>query len=185
MARAAAQTAAAPAAPAIHTPKKSGKDVVIVACKVDIAFLELEAFVETQVDENTQTGPRKIPQWVRTGEKHIVRGVAYPNGNIPKGFHGRPEMIAGFAITRDVPRKLWDTWAHQHREDDMVKNGLIYAYEDFDKVQGVAHDNIKLVSDLAPLIPPDEESHKTPDPRMPKPQNKGVGEIAATEKELG
>ena len=151
--------------------------VVSVACKLGIAWLDIQACVKTVVQENTQTGPRDKDMWQKSGPIHRIRGTAYPAGAIPDGFFDRPEMIAGHAITRNVPRKLWDTWFEQNAQSDMVRNGLIFAFVGMDDIKARSREMENVPSGLEPIkrgrMGPEGEEDII-DPRLPKPSIGGL-----------
>lgn len=177
------RTAAAltPTAPAVHTERKSTKFVTI-ACKVAVARIELQLCRMEMLDEDTQTGPRKVKRFFKHGPVYVVRGTAYPAGVPPKKFWKHPKMLEGAAITENVvPEDFWREWMKQHEEDLLVTSGLLFAAETYDDVEAIADEHKEIKCAFSPLDMPDNEKDPT-DPRVPRSMNGGVGDIAYSER---
>lgn len=166
----------APEAPAIHGAEQSNR-TVFVGCKMGIARLELQLCVMKTVMENTQTGPREIKQGTRTGKPWVIRGVAYPEGTVPKGFIRRADDASGYAITRDIPKSFMDEWMEQYAKSDMVKNGLIIVADSERELRAMAADLQNVRCAMQPLDMPSREGEKLDD-RVPRSMMAGVGNIA-------
>ena len=143
---------------------------VTVACKIGVGWFDLQLCEKRIVKENTQTGPRDIEQWFRLPRIVRIRGTAYPRGTPPEGYPERPEMVGGFALTRNVDKDFWDEWEKQNSRSPFVQNKMIFAYESNDAVVGQAKELAETLSGLEPLNP-------KKDSRMPKPTNTGITEI--------
>jgi hypothetical protein len=99
--------------------------------------------------------------YFKDGPMHVINGTAYPNGTVPEGFPPRPEMVAGYALTHGVDAYLYDAWAIENKDTDMLRNKLVFAFEKLDSTKGMAKDCKDLDSGLGPLVP-------DTDRRMPK-----------------
>lgn len=153
----------------VAKPQSSGAKV-IVACKIGIGYFDLQHNEPRTISENTQTGPREVTVYYPVGKMVRIRGTAYPRGTPPVGFPSAPEMIGGYALTRNVDKDFWDRWEHQHARDPYVVNNMIFAAEDFDTVRGKAMEFSGLMSGLEPIAPGN-------DARIPKPLNPNVTQI--------
>lgn len=147
---------------------------VTVACKIAIPYLDLQLCERKVVVENSQTGPRDVVRWDRTGKIVRIRGTAYPRGTPPEGFPEKPTLVAGFALTPDVDKEFWDEWLKQNAKAAYVTSGMLMAYEKLDTVKGVASDFRSEVSGLEPMRP-------DRDPRMPRPTQTGVSKLETEE----
>lgn len=172
-ARAAAQAARAEvAAPAIHGVSKGAKTVT-VACKFPNGLL-LHVDEKATVSQQTPTGPISITEYRNTGRNVFVRGPAEPNGQIPKGYK-RPVVEGGYALTRGVSADFWEAWLDQHRDDDLVKNKIIFAHPEPDYLADMANEHAEFKSGFEPLDPDGG------DPRIPKSTNAGVGNVGSAD----
>jgi len=151
---------------------------VTVACKLGVAWFDLQLCEERTVMENTQTGPRDVKQYVRTGKIVRVHGTAYPRGTPPIGFPAKPQMLNGYALTPNVDKEFWDQWLSQNAKAPMVVNGLIAAYESVDALRGKTKDHVGQMSGLEPMRPDN-------DPRLPAPMIKGVAAVQTEDSRKG
>lgn len=164
------------AAPAVQGTRESSSPVVSVACKMGIAWLDLQLCEPRVVQENTQTGARDVTVFQRTGPVVRIRGTAYPRGPIPDGFPERPEMVAGHAVTRNVDRKFWEKWVDQHKHADYVKNGMVFAFSGLDDIKARGRELEKIPSGLEPIERGRDADGEEAivDPRMPRPMIAGL-----------
>lgn len=147
-------------------PSSAGEKVTI-ACKIAVAWLELELSNIREVSENTQTGPRTIKMGFRTGEIVRIRGTAYPVGQTPVGFPAKPEMANGYALTHNVSKDFWEKWLSQHQKDPMIMNRMIFAQASAERVRDETKDYKELASGLEPMNPKgDPRSPKSNDPNL-------------------
>lgn len=144
---------------------------VTVACKIAVPWFALQLCERREVSENTQTGPRTIEQWFRTGRVVNVRGTAYPAGTPPEGFPARPQLVAGYALTHGVDKEFWDAWVAQQAKAPYVQSGMIMAYEKLDMINGAARERVNELSGLEPLNPKS-------DPRVPRSTNGAVSSVS-------
>lgn len=159
--------------------EKTGATTVAVACKLGVAWFDLQLCEERQVQENTQTGPRMIKQFVKTGRIVRIRGTAYPRGEAPEGFPAKPEMVLGYAITRNVPKDFWDKWAEQHSKAPYVLSHMIMAFTSIDDVKAAADDHKGEISGLEPV---QRDKSGITDPRLPRSTNKSVSDLAPADR---
>ncbi len=167
--------ARAPEAPAVRVETRSGRTVT-VACKLGIARFELQLCGKKMVTEQTQTGPREVPMYFKTGQVWVVRGTAYPEGTPPKGFIKRPDEVDGYALTPGIPADFWREWLEQNKNAEIVKNNLIFAFEDREDIAAMASDFTDVKCALSPLDMPVRDGD-TPDTRVPRPMNDGISGI--------
>lgn len=162
----------ASAAGEIAKPASAGAKVV-VACKIGVAYIDLQLSKLEEVQENTQTGPRTVRQARRVGQVVRIRGTAYPRGTPPEGFPEKPKIVDGAALTYGVDKDFWDEWAKQNELNPIVKNRMIFAGAE-DQVAGIAREVKDVVSGFDPVDP-------RGDARMPKSQNAAVSNIETEE----
>jgi hypothetical protein len=154
---------------------KTSRPYVAVFCKVAVAWLDLRICVEREVSENTQTGSRLVKQWSPTGEVIRIRGTAYPRGQQPDGFPDKPRIVMGYAVTENVPRKLYDAWRAQNNEAPYVRSGMIVAFESLDDGAAYAKEHDAERSGLEPI----QRFQKTlDDPRIPRPSTGSISHLA-------
>jgi hypothetical protein len=143
---------------------------VTVACKIGVPYFDLQLCEMQEVQENTQTGPRTIKQWVRVGDVVRVRGTAYPRGTPPEGFPAKPQMFNGFALTHGVSKDFWDAWVKQQAKAPYVISGMITAHESIEHVRGHAKERVGQLSGLEPLRP-------DKDARVPRSTNASISAV--------
>ena len=133
---------------------------VTVASKLPMAF-EMQAC--TKHEQKVKTGNTTWVEEVfsKSGKMAVINGIAYPNGQAPEGFHDKPQMASGAALTFGVDKDLWDAWLEQNKDSAMVRNGLVFAHEKSESVKAKAREHKDLNSGLGPLTPDNDR-------RMPK-----------------
>lgn len=154
----------------VANPESSGAKITI-ACKIGIAYLDLQVFRQVSKMQDTQTGAREVREYVREPEIVRVRGTAYPRGTVPASYPERPEMWNGYAITRGIDKEFWDLYAEQNRNSPFIKNGLLMADENENRLRGRTLERRDTRSSIDPVT---GES----DGRMPKPNNPAISELS-------
>lgn len=154
------------AADHVEKPSSAGAKVAI-ACKIGVAYLDLQIFRPVTKMHDTQTGPREVREFVREQRIIRVRGTAYPRGTVPTGYPERPEMWNGYAITRGIDKDFWDVYAEQNRNSPYVKNGLLLADEDENRLRARTLEGRDMRSSIDPVTGEN-------DGRMPKPNNPAI-----------
>lgn len=135
--------------------KVADDEVLFVALKMPHG-LELCTYVMRNVREVTLGGHRDVEMAAPSGMKSVVlNGYASPWGMAP-----RCEVIDGFAITRNVPAKVFNKWWEDNQDSDVITLGLIFADKDHANVRAYCKDHSKLTNGLEPINP-------MKDPRMP------------------
>jgi len=81
-------------------------------------------------------------------ETAIVHGWSHAQNASP-----HCAIVAGYAITDNIDKGLWDLWLSQNKDSAMVKNGLIFANEKAESTTGKAKDGSKILSGLERLDP--------------------------------
>jgi hypothetical protein len=129
---------------------KGSSATVTVACKLP-AGLILRGFRKMVKQEVVMGGGvRDVPEFVPTGEQFVIKGYSVPQGDLP----APPVALAGsFALTHNVPRKLWDEWLEANEDSDLVKRGLIFASGDERSARDQIKDHAKEKNGLEPLDP--------------------------------
>ncbi len=164
-------------APAVHVQTKA--KFVTVASKMPMHItLTLDAPVQKMVPG--RFGSEKETSFV-PGEAHVIRGTAYPSGQVPKGFFRPPQLIedehGGYAMTPNIPAAFWFEWLKQHKDTDMVRNGMIKAQVDLDSLAADAAEHAKIDSGLGPIVPGEDEKGRPLDRRAPRPMNVSVSDV--------
>lgn len=157
------------AAGPISTPQSAGAKV-IVALKVGIPHLDIQCCKIVEKFEQTMSGGRTIKEAQRIGKIVRLRGTAYPRGTPPEGFPEKPLIVGGAALNFGIDKDFWDTWVEQNARNPLVMNGMIFAYENMDMVQGRALEEQANRSGLEPLNP-------RGDPRIPKSSHPDVSDV--------
>ncbi|HEY6030503.1 MAG TPA: hypothetical protein VIU44_08070 [Gaiellaceae bacterium] len=142
-------------------------ETVTVACKFPPGILIRGFRKKTRTVQVLGGGQRDESFFEPDGREVMIYGNARPHGG-----EYRTRVVAGFALTQNVPKDLWDDWRAANKDLPAVKNGLIFAYGSTALAADAAKapDNRKLRSGLEPLDPKG-------DPRRPRPLNNRVGEI--------
>lgn len=151
---------------------------VTVACKIGVPWIDFEVCEPHKIQENTQTGPREVTQWMRTGEKVRIRGTAYPRGEAPEGFPEKPQFVLGYALTHGVKRETWEKIVDQQKRAPYFLSGMIYAFERIEDIRSAVKDHEKETSGLEPVARAKIDGHDTiTDARMPRSMNANVTSV--------
>lgn len=102
----------------------SGTATVVVACKHPPGIICRIHAAQKITEALPGGGSRDITQFFQTGDQFLVKGPAHGQNEGP-----RVVTASGFALTFGVPKALWDAWYEQNKTLDLVRNGLIHAYE--------------------------------------------------------
>jgi hypothetical protein len=133
---------------------------VTVASKLPFR-LELQCCVKRTQQRRFQGEVWTEEVYFKDGPIVTINGTAYPNGQVPEGYRPRPKTVGGYALTPNVPKDLFDAWLAENKDSAMIKNRLVFGYEQKDAVDGRARENTDVDSGLGPLIPDSDR-------RMPK-----------------
>ncbi len=158
----------------IAKPKSSGAKVV-VACKLGVAYFDIQLCkIDDKFEQNLQGG-RIVKEATRVGQVVRLRGTSYPRGTPPPGFPERPQMVGGAALNYGIDKDWFDEWLRQNKLNPIVRNNLVFAHETVDAVVGQARDLADFQSGLEPVTP-------GKDRRIPKSTRADVSDVT-TEKE--
>jgi hypothetical protein len=139
--------------PQQHERSDAGAKVT-VACKLPAGII-IRGFREVMEREAVLGGgTREFPVYRPTDKSHEINGTATPYGKAPKC-----QIVAGFALTPNVDKGLFDNWFDANKESRMVKDNLIFAYESADRVHGRARENEKVLTGFE-MIDPDDPGKK-------------------------
>lgn len=153
------------------TPAAPSRGSITVGCKLDIPYFELQLCREQEVSENTQTGPRLIKQFFKTGKIVTIRGTAYPSGTPPLGFPEKPEMRNGYAITHGVDADFFEEWMSQNALAPYVLSGMVCGFERIDDLIGFTEERKDVLSGLQPVLPDkDKRLPRSMRPEVTKPE---------------
>lgn len=147
-----------------ETPPEGYDEKVTVACKIPLAWIELQCEKMTKVQQMGRNGQEEVFVYVKHGPIVRIRGTAYPAAQPPEGFIDRPEKLFGYAITRNVSSKFWDDFSKQKADWPPLASGAIFAYRKNEDVKARASEMRGLLTGFEPMDPKG-------DPRNPKPMN--------------
>jgi hypothetical protein len=92
-------------------------------------------------------GSKEVTEYVPTGEECRINGCA-----VAFGEESPHEMRKGYAMTFNVPARLWDEWYEANKTTSMmIKNGLIWAHHQQASVEAFAREHEKARSGLERL----------------------------------
>lgn len=109
--------------------------------------------------EPTMNGMRDIKEAEKVGEIRL-NGCGAPQGERPRG-----DVIAGFALTKNVPADLWEQWVKMNPQSPMLLNGILHAYESRDDLVDAVKEHKGVTSGLERL---DMSNPNKLDTRVPK-----------------
>lgn len=139
--------------PAATSAKSRPGATVAVASKMPngliLRLFRFEPFSEPVLGGGHREGKRAV----QTGDEYILHGTAFSLERAKMGDFPRHQVAGGFSITTGIPRDFWDEWLSQNEKSDMVRNGLIFAYDTEMKTRDAAVEREGLRSGLEPLDP--------------------------------
>lgn len=141
---------------------------VTVASKLPMALvLQLCEFSDVRLPDGrggyvTEKNARKV------GEIVHINGTAYPRGETPEDWPERPQMLAGYALTKGVDKEFWDKWCEQNKGFPALESGVLFAYDKPDAGAKMAREREKVDSGLGPLVV-GKAGQPILDPRAPRP----------------
>lgn len=139
----------------ISEPATTG-ETVTVACNLPNGLI-LRVFDMVNVRRARPGGGfDEEPEARLAGEPFTLHGNRTSFGEEPKC-----KVVCGYALTRGVPKDLWDRWLEQNEDSDLVRNNLIHAHESMDEAADASEELDGTKSGLQPLNPGD-------DSRMPR-----------------
>jgi len=119
--------------------------VVTVATKLPTGLL-MRVFDMVEENEPTREGYKIVPRAYPRSETYTVHGVAVPYGQVPKCT-----IIGGYALTKNIPAWFWNMWLEQNHDSPLVKNKLIFAYDNTQRVEDIAKEHRNVRSGMEPL----------------------------------
>lgn len=150
-----------------------------VGFKVGIAYFDMQLSRLEEVDEQTQTGLRRVKVPIRFGPVVRIRGTAYPRGVVPKGFPPPPEMVEGAAINPGVDKDFMLEWLKLNKLNPIVQNNMIFIADTEQDIRAMARGIAGVTSGFEPIDPTDPK-----DPRRAqfKSTNRDVGDLTPGER---
>jgi hypothetical protein len=144
-------------------------ETVTIASKLPMS---LNCQLQFERTETIRNGPHvwTEPKWVYEGPAYTIRGMAVPQGAIPRRYV-MPQLVAdnSAALTPNIPRDHAEQWFKQQAGADFIKNGLVYIVGHKD-MAGQAKELTKIHSGFQALDPPqydDSGKQIAGDPRLP------------------
>lgn len=123
-----------------ETPRTTRRTVT-VACKLPHGLC-IRDHAETIVHENVMGGgSREVKVFRPIGAKIYIKGT------LRRGA----EIVGGYAITENVDAGVFERWLAWNAESSAVRNGMIFAHEKRDRVEGWAKELVARKSGLEPL----------------------------------
>lgn len=121
---------------------------VTVACKLPHGLI-LRLHEMISVPEPVLGGGVRETKVARhTGQEVIIKGAAVPYGKAPQ-----TEIHGGYALTFGVDAQFFSRWMQEFKDSDMVKNGLIFAFEKRDDAAAKAKEQEEVRTGLEPIDP--------------------------------
>lgn len=160
--------------PKQETPPVGYDEKVIVACKIPLAWIELQCERPRTITEEGKFGSKDVTIYEKSGPIVRIRGTAYPAAQPPEGFIDRPEKLFGYAINRDVSKTFWDEFAKQKAEWPPIKSGAIFAFRQIEDVKARASEMRNMLTGFEPMDPKG-------DARNPRPMNAALTPLTIEE----
>lgn len=160
--------------PSQETTPEGYDEKVIVACKVPVAWLELQCEKLQEVQQMGRNGQETVKVWVKHGTIVRIRGTAYPAAQPPEGFIDRPEKLFGYAINRNVSATFWNEFVKQKADWPPIKSGAIFAFKRAEDVKARASEMRGLLTGFEPMDPKG-------DARNPRPMNAALTPLTVEE----
>lgn len=136
----------------------TGGRTVVVCCKSPNGII-LDLFDWTEQRTASPGGfvTEKIARR-RTDRRFIINGNRVPFGKNPEySIIGEN----GYALTRDIPKDFWEEWLRQNKDNDLVRNKIIFALDTEGSAIAKAKEHAKVRTGLEPLDP-----NKLPDRKI-------------------
>lgn len=93
-------------------------------------------------------GTRDETQFMREGNRYRVYGNSHPQNKAPMC-----EIVAGFALTHNIPKDFWDKWLDQNSESEIVKKSIIFGYAGRENIDAASKDHEKVKSGFERMDP--------------------------------
>lgn len=136
-------------------PATSGA-VVTVALKHPTGVI-LEGFEKKSIQVPDGVGRIRDEVVFRSsGQRFEIHGNRVPFGKTPNF-----PIIGGYALTKGVPKDVWEIWLEQHKDSPLVENHLISAFESHDDAEAFATEHEENRSGMEAVL-------KVGDPRVDK-----------------
>lgn len=157
------EAGSSPEAPAPSSVR--ARDVVIVACKVPNGLVLQNHIMIDGFEQVMGGGTRQVKVSQKVGDQINVIGPARAVNADPDA----KRVIAGFALTYNVPKASFEQWMKDNAELDIVKRRMIWAYADEHSAADAAKDLRSVRTGLEAINTEAKKSDGTyMDPRMSK-----------------
>ena len=161
-----------PAQPKANAEKPSGGATVIVGCRLPAGYM-LQTYVMRDEEERVPGGGSRTVQVARKTEHSFrLNGNRVRIGQTADWIITPGQQGTGAGLTRGVPESVWEAWLKDHKNEPIVKNGVIFAHARENEVRAMAKDFRKQLTGLEPFNPKDDPRK----PRAPKGETV-VGEL--------
>lgn len=114
-----------PSAPNVRRNELDGADTVTVYCRLPHG-IQLQRQEKVSYMEQTPNGAREAHRFVPVGEPFKIEGNAMGRG-LDSEKTALKRIIAGFAVTENVPADLWRAFVEQRKGLDALTRRDIYA----------------------------------------------------------
>jgi hypothetical protein len=142
-------------------PLSRNTGFVTVASKLPLPLI-LRIDDMREVSEPVMGGGQRVVQMAEKKAEVQINGVAVRFGETPSC-----KIVGGYALTPNVSAEFWEQWISKNANSDMIRNGVIFAYEKPDDLKDCVKDHAKASTGLQPLDPEN-------DTRAPRQIEKGV-----------
>ena len=132
-----------------------GRETVTVASKLPFPLL-LE--IECDTGQKTLSGEKVYAKTEYNGIEAIeINGTAKKSSD---NVSPANPIVAGYALTYDVPKDFWEMWLSQHKNAPFVKKGFVFAHANTKDIHAHAKEMEKERTNLEPMM-------QEGDPRAP------------------
>lgn len=146
--------------------KETAVKTVTVCCKVPNGIV-LDLFEWTEVRSPAPGGhiTEKVSRR-KTDRRFIINGNRVQFGKMPDYTIVGEN---GYALTPGIPADFWYEWYEQNKDNDLVKNKIIFAFDTEKSAIAAAKDHQSVKTGLEPLDP-----NKLPDRRIATDEDQAV-----------
>lgn len=152
----AAQLPQEPMQPKANAERPHGGATVIVGCRMPWGYWLEPCLKRVEQERTSGNGVRDVEVGRKSGERFRLNGNRVRVGQTPDWI-----IANGAGLTRGIPEEVWEAWLKDHKDEPIVKNGIVFAHSRENEVRAMAKDFRKQPTGLEPFNPKD-------DPRKPK-----------------
>lgn len=132
---------------------------VTIASKLPLPLI-LRVDEMREVAEPVMGGGSRLVKMAEKKAEVRINGVATRFGELPSC-----RIIGGYALTPNISAEFWEKWLSENAESDLIRNGIVFAYEKPEDVKDCAKDGAKVLTGIEPLM---QEGDPRADKRIEK-----------------